>query len=401
MNLHPLVESQQPIEDSPSRRRKDRLANQGAAIGGVIMVVWAAGYAVSDWRKFAPIIGCNLTAAAFCFAAVWLARRGLLAAARHLVLAMVVCYLAAVTWLIGRDNGLHHWYYLVLVVAVFTAPGPISARVYPALGIAGLVACTWWAPAVGPIVAVSPRFAELSNALLSGLACIFMLRAFDRDMVTVEERLAAEHARSERLLANILPEAISARLKSGATVIADRFSTVTVVFADIVGFTELSSRIPPEQLVEILNSVFSRFDDLTSRHGLEKIKTVGDAYMAVAGLPEACPDHADRAAGLALGLIETVESLPLPAGMSLQVRVGMHSGSVVAGVIGKRKFAYDLWGDTVNVAARMESHGQPSAVHVSEETAELLTPRWRLEPRGTIVVKGKGDMTTYFLHGPA
>ena len=211
--------------------------------------------------------------------------------------------------------------------------------------------------------------------------------------------LEIEQAKSERLLLNLLPEPIARRLKDEDKTIADGFDLVTVLFADIVGFTALSSRVSPEELVAMLNRVFSAFDEAAERHGIEKIKTIGDAYMAAAGLPQAQPDQAEAMAAMALDMQSELKALNAELGTDLDIRIGLHSGPVVAGVIGKRKFIYDLWGDTVNVASRMESHGEPGRIQVSGAVHAMLGDSWRFEPRGEIQVKGKGAMSAYFLLG--
>jgi len=205
-------------------------------------------------------------------------------------------------------------------------------------------------------------------------------------------------ARSEQLLLNVLPIPIAERLKRGERTIADHHPTATVLFADIVGFTQLSSGLAPTRLVAILNEVFSAFDHLADRHGLEKIKTIGDAYMVVGGLPEARADHAAAVARMALDMREAIAQVT--AGTGLEVRIGLHTGEVVAGVIGVRKFTYDLWGDTVNTASRMESHGAPGQIQLSEAAAQALGEQFECEARGEIEVKGKGPMRTFWLRGP-
>jgi adenylate cyclase len=211
---------------------------------------------------------------------------------------------------------------------------------------------------------------------------------------------------SENLLLNILPQSIAQRLKktqssgnnlAASNLIADGYSDVTVMFADIVGFTDLSGRIPPQKLVDLLNQIFSRFDLLAETYNLEKIKTIGDAYMVVGGLPQPRSDHAIAIAAMALDMIDAIAQFNLDTGESFQIRIGINSGAVVAGVIGIKKFIYDLWGDTVNIASRMESHGVPGRIHVSAATFELLEGSFLLEERGTISVKGKGEMQTYWL----
>ena len=213
--------------------------------------------------------------------------------------------------------------------------------------------------------------------------------------------LARAREKSERLLLNILPGAVASQLKDGAETIADAHDDVTVLFVDICGFTKLSDGSRASEVVQMLGVVFSAFDALVELHRVEKIKTIGDAYMVAAGLPEPRSDHAQAIADLALDMITIVRSLRDPSGAELQVRIGAHCGPVVAGVIGRKKFIYDLWGDTVNTASRMESHGEPGRIQITEELARRLGPRYVCEPRGTIAVKGKGEMATYFLRGHA
>ena len=209
-------------------------------------------------------------------------------------------------------------------------------------------------------------------------------------------QLVEEQEKSERLLLNILPQPIAERLKQDERVIADSFTDVTVLFSDIVDFTKLSARISPEEVVTWLNDVFSLFDQLADKHGLEKIKTIGDAYMVVGGLPTPRSDHAEAVAEMAL---EMRQSWANVANGTVKLRIGMHTGPVVAGVIGAKKFSYDLWGDTVNAASRMESHGLPEQIQVSEETYNRLKYRYMFEERGFIEVKGKGALQTYLLLG--
>ncbi|MDQ3340430.1 MAG: HAMP domain-containing protein [Myxococcota bacterium] len=218
------------------------------------------------------------------------------------------------------------------------------------------------------------------------------------DMVAQRTKeLIAEKQTSERLLLNVLPAPIADRLKTGESLIVDRFENVSVLFADLVGFTNHASKTTPEALVTMLNELFSNFDKLAEQHGLEKIKTIGDAYMVVAGIPQPVADHGLAIAHMATDMIIALESYAAENGYDLGIRIGIHSGSVVAGVIGTKKFIYDLWGDTVNTASRMESTGLPGRVQVSEATYAILHDHFELEPRGEIDVKGKGKMRTYLL----
>ncbi|MEA5603429.1 adenylate/guanylate cyclase domain-containing protein [Nostoc sp. UHCC 0252] len=232
------------------------------------------------------------------------------------------------------------------------------------------------------------------------IICVFSVYLYERlRKKEFQARTAMELAqqKSERLLLNILPEMIAEQLKQQPTTIADSFLEVTVLFADIVGFTELSTRTSPAELVELLNTIFCLFDQLAELHGVEKIKTIGDAYMAVAGLPNQSKNHASVIANMALGMQKAITTFNTENNQLFRIRIGVSTGPVVAGVIGLKKFAYDLWGDTVNTASRMESHGIAGSIQVCEATYQLLKDKYLFEKRGLIQVKGKGEMMTYIL----
>ena len=214
--------------------------------------------------------------------------------------------------------------------------------------------------------------------------------------VRARERALAD---SERLLLNVLPAPVASRLKQSDQVIADGFPAATVLFADIVGFTRLAERLAPADVVVLLDRVFARWDGLAARHGVEKIKTIGDAYMVAGGLPSPREDHAEAIADMALEMGAEVARCAADSGQALEVRIGIDTGPVVAGVIGRTKFIYDLWGDTVNTASRMESHGLPDQIQVTERAYERLLHRYELRPRGTVEIKGKEPMATYLLIG--
>jgi guanylate cyclase len=212
--------------------------------------------------------------------------------------------------------------------------------------------------------------------------------------------LRAEREKSELLLQNVLPQTIAERLKVATQRIADHFAAASILFADVADFTPLAERLSPAETVGILDQLFSQFDALVARHGLEKIKTIGDAYMAAAGVPDPHPDHARRAALLALEMRELLAGFVVAGRPGVELRIGINSGPVVAGVIGTHRFLYDLWGDAVNTASRMESHGTPGEIQITRATYELLKDDFVCRPRGTILVKGKGEMETWYLEGP-
>ena len=220
-------------------------------------------------------------------------------------------------------------------------------------------------------------------------------------MRTLMQELDAEKAESERLLLNILPAAIAARLKRDAGVIADSFDSVSVLFSDIVGFTPLSERLSADEMVEWLNEVYSAFDAMVQEHEVEKIRTIGDGYMVAAGVPFERDDHAGALVRLALDMTAYFADLAPIQGHKANVRIGINSGPAVGGVIGTHKFQYDIWGDSVNTAARMESHGVPGRIHISEATYRLIEGDFRCESRGSIDVKGKGQMDTWFVESLA
>lgn len=265
-------------------------------------------------------------------------------------------------------------------------------------------ALTVWVGVLSSLGFVVQPMATLSTASLVVLflcnffvlvALIFYVGAAQHLVQIAEARQKDEFDRAEALLLNILPDRIAQRLKSGERVIADEHKEVSIVFADIVDFTTAAAKLSPSQLVETLNAVFSEFDSISDRHGAEKIKTIGDAYMVVVGAPDAKRNHAEAAVDLALDMQKAVVSLSEKTHFEISLRIGVNSGPVVAGVIGQRKFAYDLWGDAVNVASRMESIGDPGMILITETTANLLPERLLVKPLGVRDVKGKGLMPVF------
>ncbi len=258
------------------------------------------------------------------------------------------------------------------------------------------------------------RIADLNDEIA---AAYEEAEALNNTLTNTLRTLEHEQETSERLLLNVLPQSIAERMKSGETTIAEHFTSVTVLFADIVGFTKLSSSMSPAELVELLDRLFTAFDALANKHGIEKIKTIGDAYMAVCGVPEASAQHVERVLSFAHDIQHVMAQFREQEDFDIQVRIGVHTGEVVAGIIGKKKFSYDLWGDTVNIASRMESHGEAGKIHISPEVYDALrnhqsfgngrvsgdishlsiTSGFIFEERGEIEIKGKGKMPTWFV----
>ena len=237
----------------------------------------------------------------------------------------------------------------------------------------------------------------LATSVLVGAFACWNLERYARDGFLARRGLERERERSERLLLNVLPAPIAERLKTDPAPIADRYPEASVLFADLVGFTELSAGMAPEDLVTLLNELFTAFDQVSERHGLEKIKTIGDAYMAVCGVPVPRADHLERIADAAVVMVAAAAGRAGGSGATVALRIGIDTGPVVAGVIGERKFIFDLWGDPVTMASRMESHGVAGRVQLTARAGERLRARYALTARGGIDVKGRGRMETYLL----
>lgn len=313
----------------------------------------------------------------------------------------VLAHQALCVHVIGWDSGLQYWIISVSIVPFFLPAGRNALK--GALFAGSMAMFVLLAFAYGdatPVEALPPwvlkammGFNIVSAFVFLALLALYYGRAAD----VAEAALGREHRKSEALLRNILPEPIVGRLKDGPQVLADGYESATILFADIVGFTTLSARIPPQRLTALLDSVFSVFDDLVDQRGLEKIKTIGDAYMAAAGLPFPHQDHAAAAARMAQDMHRTIDRIGAQCATGLKMRIGICTGPVIAGTIGQKKFIYDLWGDTVNTASRMESHGLPGRTQVAASTYGLLRGRFEFEERGTIDIRGKGPMKAYLL----
>ncbi len=297
-----------------------------------------------------------------------------------------------------------HYYVLALGVSTFIIPWWSVSRKLALVGGIALIAVSLFVYSKLHLALTLLDPVTMSTIYLANLLILFgslglIGFAVSLSAARAEQSLDRERRRSESLLHNILPVPIAERLKSSPDVIADRFENATILFSDLVGFTSMSEGVPAEELVGLLNDIFTSFDRLVDEARVEKIKTIGDGYMVAAGFPDADERHAESIAELAIAMRDRLSELNVEKGRSLGLRIGIHSGPVIAGVIGFRKFAYDVWGDTVNTASRMESHGIPGEIHVSEATYQLLRDRYVFDARGIIEIKGKGPMSTWLLRG--
>lgn len=340
------------------------------------------------------------------FVGLGMQARGWHTAARYLLVLLASLHYITICLVMGPQSGVG-----IYGIAFATSPFLLFAREekrqlaisFVSLGVALLVG-QYLMYAYGPLgstpehsLVVSRIFAFTAMVLYSGAIIGYYKMAVHR----AEDDLLAEKGRSEDLLANILPEPISARLKKLENPIADRLDEVTVMFADLSGFTNFASRNPPSEVVKLLNEIFCGFDELADHHHLEKIKTIGDAYMVAGGLPGCSADATAKVAAMALDLFTYVSSVRTGDGGNFGLRVGIHVGPAVAGVIGRRKFTYDLWGDTVNLASRLQEAAPVGRILVSAETRKALDGRFNFEPRGVLDIRGIGPIETHYLLGVA
>jgi adenylate cyclase len=375
--------------------RRLRALNIATWIGSGVAVFFAITQILDPTPGLQKVAAINALAALVLMAVPLLHRIGPLAAP----LAFVISAYAAIfviCFLLGTGTGMQ-FIYLVITALVILFLGTehivLSAVLYAVAAVL-VIALETFVPRDTGLQTAVMTFASFIITTIASCAILFTLVLYG---VREAER---EHARSESLLANILPATIASRLKRRAeSVIADRYDAASILFADMAGFTARASDTSPDDLVLFLNRAFTDFDRLVESHGLEKIKTTGDSYMVVSGVPAPRPDHAQALARLALAMRDAATDLHDPHGRHVPIRIGIGSGPVIAGVVGTRKFFYDVWGDAVNVASRMESTGELGKIQVSPDTYERLNGEFVLESRGVIDVKGKGEMQTWFLIG--
>jgi guanylate cyclase len=387
--------------DSPEERlRKSALVGSSLLITA-LACVWVATYAALGlWRSALIPVAYQVVSLAG-LALFARTKRYDLYRASQVLLILVLPFL--LQWSLGgfvESSAVALWAFVApLGALVFYGPRPAVGWFAAFIALVGVsAAIDGLLPEPDPPIPAWLAVAFFAlNVLGPSVTTFGLLEYFVRSRDHAYGLLALEQERSERLLLSIFPRPIAERLKVSQGVIAERSEEVSVLFADITGFTPAAERLPPEEVVVLLDEIFSAFDALVAGHGLEKIKTIGDGYMAAAGIPTPRADHAEAAARAALAMRETLATLPAAAGLSL--RVGIDSGPAVAGVIGRSKLGYDLWGDTVNTASRMESHAPPGAIQVTERTQRRLAESFVFERRPGVAVKGKGEMTTYLLLG--
>jgi adenylate cyclase len=385
--------------DTADERISKEAVNLSALLMAVLACFWVVTYALLGlWLSAAiPFVYQVCTVAGFLF----LARRGRYIAFRRSQLGFMLVLPFLLQWTLGG-------FAVSGAVALWSVTAPFGA-----LTFAGARAAVPWFLGFLALLTVSALIdgplpdADIPSWLVTvffflnlgavALTAFLLLQYFVRARERAHRELEAERERSERLLLNVFPAPIADRLKRHSGIIADRCPEVSVLFADLAGFTPTAERLPPEEVVTLLNGVFSDFDDLVARHVLEKIKTIGDGYMVAGGIPVFVKDHAARIADLALAMQDSVRARETALGL----RIGIDTGPVVAGVIGRSRFGYDLWGDTVNTASRMESHAPPGGIQLTERTAALLGDHYALERRDEVEIKGKAPMTTYLLLGRA
>jgi len=338
----------------------------------------------------------NIGSVVIWLTAVFLARSGRVLGGLLLISAEVVIHAIFAVYYVGWHSGFQQ-YLITLAVAAFIIPrGQRVSSWLSAIAVIVYILLYFLYEQQPSAQAVINLF-YIPNTVIALLICITAMAYYTQNLERTEIALEAAHLQSETLLNNIMPSVIATRLKGSSATIADGFNEASVLFADIEGFTVFSEAYTPAEVVKMLNGIFSNFDVIVQKHKLEKIKTIGDSYMVAAGIPIYREDHAEAIAAFALDARKAFEEYTRVNNIHLRLRIGINSGPVIAGVIGRLRFLYDLWGDCVNTASRMESHGIPGEIQVTEATYEILKDKFQLEERGIIDVKGKGKMRTYLL----
>ena len=381
----------------PRIRRRLQIMNVAAYVVAVFTLIYAVQQMFLDFQTWKPVILINLVMAAVAATTPFLHRYGELTGP-VVILLSELGGIFLLSYYIGRDAGLHLQYF-AMPAAFFVILGLERLKliaVFVLISLALHLAC--WSLFLQTNAVLAIDQAELDAHYITAVVTTFSAVSI---VVYYAFRLVERaQAETDALLHNILPGTIVDRLKQEPdTTIANDFAEASVLFADVQGFVSIAKRLGPARTVELLNTMVRAFDDLAEFWGVEKIKTIGDAYMAAAGLPVLAPDHAERVAGMALAMIETARRIGHENEMTIALRIGIASGPVLAGVIGAKRLIYDVWGDTVNLASRLESHSQANRILVSQLTHERVRGRYELEPHGVVEVKGYGAVQTWFLIG--
>lgn len=384
--------------------RREEFLRIASIAGGIFMLIYSALFAFLDFDNLKYLVS-----ATFLFSLLWLVtpfvqRYGHMSAVIYIVL--MVGFSETALNMIGGSDVSGHYFFLAAPAIIVMTVGPkqwLTGSLIIAYFLLLFLFSEHYLPERGTLARLSDGLALGSFVfcvVMSGvLNFMVALYAFTR-LDSAETALALENERSENLLLNLVPASIARRLKaSPSEVIADYLQSATIMFADIVDFTPYAARLSADEVVVFLNRVFSEFDTLCEKHGLEKIKTIGDAYMVAGGVPEPMPGAPQAVARMALDMLAVSERISDEFGTHFTLRIGIHTGPVVAGVIGTRKLFYDLWGDAVNIAARMESHGRPGRIQVSSEAKEAIGSTFAFQDGGTRNIKGKGHIQVYFLTG--
>lgn len=384
-------------------KRRVILTNQIGILGFIIPQFYNLFYALYDLDLLWPPIIINITGSCICLSVLYLNWKKFRILPKLVITISPNIQIFLLTYYLGTATGMHLLHIMMISFVFFLFSNErrsllIISCIIPVVFY--LYSYVFFAPPNNPIILNSNvlSFLYITVSLTVFILVMTFFILFYREISFTENLLEKEYERSEKLLLNILPREIAQQLKDNPEKVAETYPSVTILFADIVGFTGIASSAPADELVEQLNNIFSAFDHLADRYELEKIKTIGDAYMVAGGIPTIVPDHTERVARMALDMLAEIQQFEV-FNRQLNIRIGFHTGPVVAGVIGVRKFSYDIWGDAVNIASRLESHGISGRVHVSTDVYHILKNKFTFETRGKIPVKGIGEIETWFLTG--
>lgn len=388
--------------DSDEVRQEKNLIVAASIVSGSAALVWGVIYILQGEivGGIIPILG----GVVFYFFLVNFARTGNISRLKLVVFLLYLTVPTSAMWFLGGfypSSIMIIWSFIVAIMALITSTLTSAFRWFFAYLLL-LVASGFIQPFLPNDTLLSDGLITTFIVLNLGVISIIIfmvLRYFIDQKNKAYALLAVEQEKSDNLLLNVLPKEIADILKSKDQTIADHFKEASILFADLVGFTQLTQSLTPEEMIGLLNEIYSNFDSLVDKYGLEKIRTIGDNYMVASGVPTPRADHAQALAKMALDMLKYTESLPVQNGTLINFRIGIDSGPLVAGVIGKKNFHYDVWGDTVNTASRMESHGLPGKIQVTKDTYRILKDEYIFELRGKLDVKGKGKMETWFLAG--